>query len=91
MSAARGARMVPAVKDGKPIGFKLYAIKQGSLYAQLGLNNGDIVRAVGGRPLTAADTALESYVEISKLAAGARVEVELERGGVRRTHVYTLR
>lgn len=91
MSAARGARMVPAVKDGKPIGFKLYAIKQGSLFAQLRLNNGDVVRAIGGHPLAAADTALESYVEISKLAAGARVEVELERGGVRRTHVYTLR
>ena len=37
MAVAKGARVVPAVKNGKPDGFKLYAIRPCSVYAKLGL------------------------------------------------------
>ena len=40
-AVGRGARIVPSIKNGKPNGFKLYAIRPSSVYAKIGLMNGD--------------------------------------------------
>jgi hypothetical protein len=64
MTAAKGARVVPAVKDGAPDGFKLYAIKDGSIYRRLGFQNADTVQEINGTPLTSADKALEVYTTL---------------------------
>lgn len=61
---ARGARLVPAVKDGAVIGFKLYAVRAGSWFDRLGLKNGDVLRAVNGLPLTSPQEALEAYEKV---------------------------
>ena len=78
MAIAKGARVVPAVKDGKPAGFKLYAIRPSSVYAKLGLANGDTVEKVNGYALTSADAALEVY---TKLREAKRVELDVVRRG----------
>lgn len=64
MSVARGARIVPSVKDGKPNGFKLYAIRPSSVYAKIGLRNGDTIHAINGFELTTPDKALEVYTKV---------------------------
>jgi hypothetical protein len=64
MAIAKGARMVPAMKDGKPEGIKLYAIRPSSVYAKLGLTNGDTLVAINGFPLVSVDKALEVYTKI---------------------------
>ena len=61
---AKGARVVPAVKNGKPDGFKLYAIRPSSVYAKLGLQNGDTLQSINGFELTSADKALEVYTKL---------------------------
>ena len=66
MSVARGARIVPSIKNGKPNGFKLYAIRPSSIYAKLGLKNGDTLHAVNGFDLTSADKALEVYTKVKE-------------------------
>lgn len=76
--AARGARVVPTIKDGKPIGFKLYAIRPSSIYAHLGLRNGDTVKTINGYELTSPDKALDAY---SKLRGATAVQLGLERRG----------
>jgi general secretion pathway protein C len=48
MAVAKGARVVPAVKNGKPDGFKLYAIRPSSVYSKLGLTNGDTIQSING-------------------------------------------
>ena len=53
-----GGRAVPVV-DGAQGGFKLYAIRPGSAYAALGLEDGDVVRAINGTPVASADQILE--------------------------------
>ncbi|HEY8141291.1 MAG TPA: hypothetical protein VIG06_01420 [Kofleriaceae bacterium] len=58
---ARSARIVPTMRDGAPIGFKLYAIRPGSLLAAIGFENGDTLRAINDVPLVSADLALEVY------------------------------
>jgi DNA-binding transcriptional ArsR family regulator len=72
------ARFVPSIKDGKANGFKVYAIRPGSLLARGGLQNGDTIRTVNGLDLTSPDHALEAY---SKLRSAGRLTLELERRG----------
>jgi general secretion pathway protein C len=85
---ARSARIVPSVKNGQPNGFKLYAIRPGSLYSLLGMENGDTLSAVNGHAITTPDTALEVY---TKLRSASHVTISFERQGKPTTHEYTIR
>jgi type II secretory pathway component PulC len=78
MSVSRGVRIVPAIKNGQPDGFKVYAIRPTSLFARLGLMNGDTVRAISGFELMSPDKALDAY---AKLRDATSVELELVRRG----------
>jgi general secretion pathway protein C len=88
MGVAKGARVVPAVKDGKPDGFKLYAIRPSSVYAKLGLQNGDTLQSINGFDLTSADKALEVY---TKLREATSLEVDVTRRGKPVTLKYTIK
>jgi hypothetical protein len=61
---ARSARFVPSVKDGKPNGFKIYAVRPSSLFGRLGFRNGDTLKAVNGHSLYTPDDALNSYTSL---------------------------
>jgi hypothetical protein len=87
MTVAKGARVVPAITAGKPHGFKLYAIRPGSVFAKLGLMNGDTIVTINGFDLTSADKALEVY---TKLRDATHIELEVERKGVRITIDYVV-
>lgn len=86
-SLASQARMVPAVVDGVPQGFRVFAIRPGSFYEQLGLRNGDTLRRINGLPLDTVENALEALV---KLRDSNRIELELQRDGRRVRSTYTL-
>jgi type II secretory pathway component PulC len=78
MTYSKGARVVPAIRNGKPDGFKLYAIRPSSLFARLGFSNGDTIHALNGFELTSADKALEVY---TKLRDATSVSVDITRRG----------
>ncbi len=61
-SFAGQLRVVPH-KDasGNIDGFRLSAIRKGSLFEKLGIKNGDILHAVNGSPLTSTEGALSLY------------------------------
>jgi membrane-associated protease RseP (regulator of RpoE activity) len=88
MAVAKGARVVPAVKNGKAAGFKLYAIRPSSLYAKLGFTNGDTIVEVNGFELTSADKALEVYTKVREATS---LDVEIERRGKLITLQYTIK
>jgi general secretion pathway protein C len=88
MAIAKGARVVPAMKNGKPEGFKLYAIKPSSAFAKLGLTNGDTLTQINGFELTSADKALEVY---TKLREASNLELEVTRRGKPVVLKYTIR
>lgn len=88
MAVAKGARVVPAMKNGKPEGFKLYAIRPTSVYSKLGLTNGDTLTSINGFELTSADKALEVY---TKLREATSLELEVTRRGKPVTLKYTIR
>jgi S1-C subfamily serine protease len=74
----RCSRVVPAMADNKPTGMKVYAIKPGSWLAELGLQNGDTVRALNGLALAPMDQALATFQTIK---SASRIQIDLERRG----------
>ena len=78
MASMRGARVVPAIKNGVEDGFKLYAIRPSSIFAKIGFTNGDTVHSINGLALTTPDNALEAY---TKLKDATTVTVDITRRG----------
>ena len=74
----RGARIVPALQNGMVVGFKLYAIRPGSVFARVGFMNGDTIVAINGIALTSADKLLETY---TMLKSAIHFDIQMERRG----------
>jgi general secretion pathway protein C len=85
---ATAARFVPSIKDGKPNGFKLYAIRPQSIFGRIGLQNGDTIKAINGSEMTTPDAALGLY---TKLRSASHLSVQVERRGETVTLDYTIR
>jgi general secretion pathway protein C len=75
---ATKARIVPSFKNGVANGFKLFSIVPDSLYAKIGVQNGDVIRRINGYEMNSPDKALEIY---QKLRDASRIELEIERRG----------
>lgn len=85
---ATSARFVPWIKDGKPSGFKLYNIRQNSIFSKIGLQNADLIKAINGLDMSTPDKALEAY---TKLKSASHLTVMVERGGQNVTLDYQIR
>jgi len=85
---ATQARIVPSFKNGKANGFKLFSIRPDSLYAKIGIQNGDIVQQINGYEMNSPDKALEIY---SKLKDAQTITVDLLRRGKSQTMTYNIR
>ena len=78
---ARQARIVPAMRNGQPDGFKLYVISPGSLWMAIGLANGDTIRSVNGHDLSTPDKLVSLYARL-KDATELQILVGRRSGGV---------
>jgi general secretion pathway protein C len=85
---ARGARIVPSIRNGKANGFKLYAIRPSSVFAKIGLMNGDTINQINGFELTTPDKALEVY---TKVRSANNLSVKVTRRGKPVTLHYGIR
>ena len=81
------ARLVPSMRDGKPNGFKMYAIRPNSLFSKLGMQNGDTLRQVNGNEMSTPDQALQL---LTKLRTASALSLQLERRGETVTMDYTI-
>ncbi len=81
-------RAVAEVADGRPAGFRLFQIKDDSLFRRLGLQDGDVVQRVNG---TAVSDPASLLAFLERLRHEPRVAVDIVRGGATRTLVYDLR
>ena len=57
-------RAVPHFEGGKSTGFRLFAIRQDSLFDKIGLKNGDIIQNINGTDLTDPSGALALFTEL---------------------------
>ena len=81
-------RAVPEVSEGRPIGFRLFQINPQSVFARLGIRNGDVVQRVNGGTL-ADPASLLGFLQ--RLQNEPRVALDIVRGGQPHTLVYDLR
>ena len=57
---------------------ELFSIQPGSLYASIGIENGDVIQRINGYEINSPDKALEMY---QRLRESSHVTIELERAG----------
>jgi len=81
-------RIRPHFRNGKPDGLAMSRIKAGSIFAKLGLRNGDIVQGMNDSSIESPDDILDLY---KKLKSGSRVELQIERKGQTKTINYRFR
>ncbi|MEM7646253.1 MAG: type II secretion system protein GspC, partial [Pseudomonadota bacterium] len=84
------AKAVPYVapgSGGEVSGFKLVAIKSGSIYEKLGLKRGDVIKGVNGEPVDSPQKAMELY---QALKSSDQIQLDIGRGGSNTTLNYSL-
>ena len=74
--------------SGNIEGYRLSAIRRGSLLEKLGIKNGDVVHAVNGQPLTSTQGALATYQTLQNERA---FTFEITRRNQRQTLEYEVR
>lgn len=74
------ARAVPNIVGGQIQGFRIFAIKSGSIYQKLGIKNGDVVLRINDVDLDSPAKALEFY---GALSSATEISLDIERGGQR--------
>jgi general secretion pathway protein C len=81
-------RVVPNFQDGKPDGFKVFAIRPNSLFADIGLKNGDVIRKVNDQDISSPEKALGLFQELRN---EKNLSVEISRRGQSQTLNYEIR
>ena len=82
------AKAIPHVEPGGEIGgFKLVAIKPGSIYETLGLKRNDIIRGVNGESVDTPQKAMELY---QALKNADNIQLQISRGGSDTTLNYSI-
>jgi general secretion pathway protein C len=81
-------RIRPHFKDGKADGLAISNIKGGSIFARLGLRDGDIVQGVNNRPIRSPDDIVSFY---NKLTSASSMSLQINRRGQGRTINYRIR
>jgi len=80
-------RAVPNMQNGKSNGFALSEIQQGSLFDKIGLQNGDVVSAVGGEAISDPTRAIEM---LKGLRDQRNVSIQIIRHGRPLTITYDM-
>ena len=76
MQLMQEIRVRPHLEAGQPGGFLVYKIEPDSIFAKMGLENGDVIKAVNGRPVTTTQEAIEFY---GALKTGTKVSLDIRR------------
>ncbi len=78
--ALQGGQIIPAFQGSTMIGFRLLAVRPGSLYEELGLKTGDVFETVNGASLADPSIALSL---LPRLREQKQVALTVNRGGQR--------
>lgn len=73
----RQVRIRPHFQEGQPGGFLIYRIDPNSVFAEMGLQNGDVITAVNGEPIATTQEPIDFY---DALEESGEVILEVTRG-----------
>ena len=85
-SLLQTARMVPQIKNGKTIGFKLVEIETGSLLENIGLRVGDLIVEINQVKLNSPEKALQIFQQVRE---ANNISLGLIRNGKSETFEYS--
>ena len=74
----RQVRIRPHFEQGKPAGLMLSGVQPDSLFTQMGLQSGDVLKGIEGKPIRSMNDVLKLYEQLGTADA---VAVEVKRGG----------
>lgn len=86
-SLLQTARVIPSVKNGNTVGFKLVELKRGSLLEKIGLKVGDLLVEINGVQLNSPEKALQVFQQVRD---ANNISLGLVRNGQPRTFEYRL-
>jgi general secretion pathway protein C len=81
-------RVVPNMVDGQADGFRVSAIRPGSLFTKIGLRNGDVLKRINGIELQGPEQAFEAY---QRLKDETSIQIDLSRRNENKTFSYEIR
>lgn len=82
------ARAIPNFENGMPDGYKILQITPGSIYDQLGVQNGDVICGLNGEPINDPGKAFQMFNE---LKTASHLEICVKRSGRKMTMNYDIR
>jgi len=85
-SLLQSARMVPQVKNGKTVGFKLVELEKGSLLERIGLKVGDLIVEINQVQLNSPEKALQIFQQVRE---ANNITLGLIRNGNPETFEYS--
>ena len=85
---SRSARPVPEIREGRMMGFRLFAVRPDGPVARTGLGNGDVITSINGLELSGPDQAVDA---VSKLRSASHLSLRFERGGATITNDYDIK
>jgi type II secretion system protein C len=71
-------RAVPHVENGKTTGFSISEVKAGSVFEQIGMQNGDLVTAIDGQPVT---NPMQAMSLMGSVQTRPSIDLTVSRGG----------
>lgn len=77
----------PHFENGRPSGLVVSHIRPNSIFSEMGLQNGDIIKGVNGNQIQSVDDALKFY---ENLKSSSSVDLQIERGGELRSIAYQI-
>jgi len=80
-------RVRPYFRQGKPEGLIVSQIQGDSIFAKLGLMNGDIIASVNGEQMSSPEEAFQLY---NSLKSGTPVNIEITRRGQKKILTYEI-
>jgi len=86
--AMTDARLLPSQKDGKVEGFRASEVKNGGVFAMIGIRNGDVLVRLNDFPIDSPDKALQSFLT---LKGQSRLKLDIIRDGAPQTLNYDIR
>jgi general secretion pathway protein C len=84
----RTTRIVPERENGTMVGVRLFGVKEGTLLATLGMENGDRLQQVNGFDVSSPEKALEAY---ARLRDADHLSLQVNRRGANQTIDYRIK
>ena len=82
------ARVIPNFSEGKPDGFKIFSIAPDSLYAKIGLQNGDVLQQINGVEIKDPENFMRVF---QQLKDETNIALDFVRNNRRESFAYEIR